>query len=183
MKKIWGVSFLTICLAIAGIAGRLTVHAASQSQLLPLHPSRAIDTAGFYFAHDLRQEATGAMTLVTTVATGFNMTADGVRVPAGEIRIMEYVLTTDDAGHALADATFYDRIVAGLYNDSVVELQFRAQLAMFRQRAIDVSTMQAKAAPRILAAKNAPPPIINSTVVPPPSTGACAAVQSPPPKP
>lgn len=139
-----------------------------------LHPSRAVDAQGYFFAHDLRSESNGTTTLITTVGTATVTLSDGSRVAGGDIRIMEYFLTTDDIAKAMDNAAYYDNLVAGMYRDSIIELQFKAQLATFRQRAIDMTTIRSGLSARIVAAKSAPSPVINSTVVLPPSSGSCS---------
>lgn len=139
-----------------------------------LHPSRAVDAQGYFFAHDTRIDDKGAIILTTTVGAATITTSDGSRVAGGEIRTMEYQLVTSDIDKMRDDPTYYDTLVSGLYSDSIRELQFRPQLATYRQRAIDMASIRPGLALRILAGKNAPPPVINSTVVPPPTTGACS---------
>lgn len=149
-------------------------HIATPPPLQPLHPSRAIDTAGYFFAHDLSLDPNGAVILTTIVGTSVVTTPDGNRVAGGDIRTMSYTIVTDDAGRALANPASYGALVAKMFQDSVVELQFRSQLQTYRQMVVDVTTMQSNKAARILVGKDSPPPVINSTFVPPPSSGSCS---------
>lgn len=129
----------------------------ASAQVQALHPSRSVDQQGFFFAHDITTDSTGALSLATTVGTATVTTSDGTRVAGGDIRVMSRGLSTNDIIKAQDDPLYYDSLVSRMYKDSIIELQFQSQLAKYRQRVIDMSTVRPQLAARISAGKNAPP--------------------------